>query len=112
MNIRKVRLTDEIRDLVGTCFQGGQLDDPRLHQVTVTGVKLSPDLQVASIYFRVYSDMNLDEILLGLRSATGFFKRKLARNLKIRRVPDLRYFYDKSVEQGSKIEQLIRQLHA
>ena len=107
MGLRKDRLADEIRDIVGACFRGGIMSDPRLEGVTITAVKLSGDLQNASVYYRVYSDDNIESSGKGLKSAAGFFRKKLADALEIRRVPELRFYYDKSIEHGSRIEELL-----
>lgn len=111
MAIRKDRMADEIRDLIARCFQGGQMEDPRLAGVTITAVKLSGDLQLASVYFRVYGDERaVDAAQRGLQSAAGFLRRRLADALDVRRVPTLRFFYDESIERGSRIEELLSKL--
>jgi ribosome-binding factor A len=109
MSARKDRLGDEIRDLLANCFAGDRLNDPRIQGVTVTHVKLTGDLQLASVYFRVYESERKDEVLKGLESCKGFLRKHLASGLDIRRVPELRFFYDESVEYGSRIEFLIEQ---
>lgn len=110
MSMRQQRLADEIRDVLAECFQGGLMSDPRLEQVTITGVKLSPDLQLASVYFRVYSDDVVNDASQGLTAASGFLRKELARRLTVRRVPNLRFFYDESIEKASRIEDLLRKL--
>ena len=110
MSIRKERLADQIRDLIAQCFAGGQLDDPRVKGATITHVKLSGDLQLASVYFRVYDEKTRDGVKSGLESCRGLLRRVLADHLDLRRVPQLRFFYDESVEHGAKIEQLLRQM--
>lgn len=113
MGLRKERLADEIRDLLAGCFLGGQMSDPRLEMVTITAVKLSPDLQLATVYFRIYGESTKDTIartIKGLESASGYFRKKLADALDIRRVPNLRFFYDESIERGARIEKLLGDL--
>ena len=113
MGLRQTRLADQIRDIMATTFSAGQLQDPRLSSVTITAVKLSSDLQVASIYFRVYEDGDLavDEARSGLERASGWLRRRVAEAIPdLRRVPALRFFYDKSVERGSRMENLLRKL--
>jgi len=111
MGIRQERLADEVRDLLAVCFTGGEMSDPRLENVTITAVKLSGDLQIASVYFRVMQGESSDSALAGLRSAGGFLRNKLATNLEVRRVPELRFFYDESVETGAHIEKLLAGLN-
>jgi ribosome-binding factor A len=108
MGLRKERLADEVRDIVANCFSGGQLRDPRLENVTITAVKLSGDLQLASVYFRVYGGKDsIEATEKGLCSAVTFLRRRLAQDLDLRRVPNLRFFYDESVERGSQMEHLL-----
>lgn len=107
---RKDRLGDEIRDIVAECLSGGKLNDPRLEFVTVTGVKLSADLQLASIYFRILDETKQKETRKGLESAAGVFRHRLAEELDIRRVPNLRFFYDNSVEKGANVDYLLEKI--
>lgn len=110
MGLRRERLADQVRDLLARCFQGGILEDPRLQAVTITGVKMSGDLQLATVYFRLYEGSDPKEALRGLRAASGFLKRELAKGLDIRRVPELRFFLDESLERASNIEELLKKL--
>ena len=109
MAIRKSRIADQIRDLLAASFLGGKLGDPRLEGVTITAVKISPDMQVASVYYRVYNDDRKEDALAGLLKASGFLKRNL-QSLEIRRIPDLRFFYDESLERAARIETLLGQI--
>jgi ribosome-binding factor A len=113
MGLRQERLADEIRDLIAGCFLGGQMGDPRLESVTITAVKLSPDLQLATVYFRIYGEVDdgmIQRATRGLESAGGFFRKRLADALDIRRIPSLRFFYDESIERGARIEKLLGDL--
>jgi ribosome-binding factor A len=113
MGLRQTRLADEMRDILAAAFTGGQLSDPRLAGVTITAVKLSPDLQLASVYFRIYGDepeKAATAAAAGLTSASGYLRRLLAEAFDIRRVPNLRFFYDESIERGSKIESLLAKI--
>lgn len=110
MGLRQERLSDEIRDLLAMCFQGGQLSDPRLKDVTITAVKATADLQIAKVYFRVYADSSQEEAKKGLESASGYLRKRLAEGLDVRRVPELKFFYDESIEHASNIEGLLEQL--
>jgi ribosome-binding factor A len=114
MGLRQTRLADEIRDVLAESFSAGQLSDPRVSQVTITAVKLSPDLQQASVYFRIYGEPNalaIAEAKAGLDSAQGFLRRRVAEAIRdLRRVPSLRFFFDESVERGSRIESLLSKI--
>jgi ribosome-binding factor A len=110
MGLRKDRLADEIRDIMATAFSSGRMNDPRLAEVTITAVKLSGDLQVASVYFRLFEKDHQKAALEGLESCKGFLKHKLATSLSVRRVPELRFYHDDSVEYGANIEELLARL--
>lgn len=113
MGLRKERLADEIRDTIAVCFTAGNMRDPRLENITITAVKLTADLQLASVYYRVMgADRPGPNVEMGLASAVGFLRRRVAEALDVRRVPNLRFFYDESVEYGSKIEGLLSNLNA
>jgi ribosome-binding factor A len=98
---------DEIRDIIAGCLTGGQMNDPRLQFVTITGVKLSPDLQLASVHFRVIDESTQSDTRKALDSAAGIFRTKLAKALDIRRVPELRFYFDTSVERGASVDAML-----
>lgn len=110
MGVRKDRLADEIRDLLGIIFSGGVLSDPRLEGVSITHVQLSGDLQVASIYYRSYSDIAQEDIQKGLERSASFLRKDLSGKLTVHRVPQLRFFFDVSIEKASRIEELLGEL--
>lgn len=110
MGMRQERLAEEIRDLLASCFLGGKMSDPRLEEVTITAVKLSADLQLAYVYFRVYDKSQQERAQKGLESAAGFLRKKLSNGLEVRRVPELKFFYDESIEHASNIEDLLKKL--
>lgn len=88
-----------------------KIKDPRLEMVTITGVKVSPDLKTARVYFSRFG--NAEEIrkgLEGLQSAAGFIKRELGPRMKLRHVPDLEFIHDSSFEYGDRIESLLKGL--
>jgi ribosome-binding factor A len=111
MKLRRERLGDEIRDLLGGWFSGGQLNDPRVQGMTITAVRLSGDLQLATVFFRTFCDLPLDEVQAGLRSVGGLLRHRLSGILEIRRVPALRFKYDESIERGERIEKIISVIH-
>ncbi len=112
MSKRKDRLADEVRDILASCLLGGQMQDPRLAGVTIIDVRLSGDLQIASVYFRVFGDMPHKKSLVGLQRATPFLRKHLAQTLDIRRVPELRFFFDESPERAARIDELFAQIKA
>jgi len=88
-----------------------KIRDPRLAMTTITRVKMSPDLKLARIYFSIYGGSSKSEsAALGFESARGFIKRNLARRLGLRYMPDLKFFYDDSLDYSFRIEKLLKNI--
>jgi len=85
-----------------------QINDPRVHLVTITGVELAGDYSHAKIFF-TRLDGKHDEALQGLEHAGGFLRSHLAHSIKLRVMPQLHFVYDASVERGSHLSRLIDQ---
>jgi len=86
--------------------------DPRLKEAIISEVKMSADLKLAKIYYTLPDRTNAQaDALAGFKSASGFVKRTLARELGLRYMPDLKFYYDDSFDYGAKIDSLIRSLH-
>ncbi|MCC7258156.1 MAG: 30S ribosome-binding factor RbfA [Gammaproteobacteria bacterium] len=86
----------------------GHVRDPRLAGVTVTGVSVSRDLSVARVYVALLSgDAFPEATLAALRSAAGFLRSTLARDLQIRMTPELRFFPDEALARSRALESLI-----
>lgn len=86
-----------------------EVKDPRLQGVTLTGVKMSPDLKLAKIFFTTRQEEEQTEVLTGLRKATGFIKRQIANRLQLRYIPALEFRYDETLETVNHLESLLRQ---
>lgn len=83
--------------------------DPRLTRATITGVSVSRDLRIAKVYFAIHGDANEKEaVLAGFEKAKGFIKREMARELGLRYMPDLRFFYDESFDYGDRINRVLQ----
>jgi len=88
-----------------------EVSDPRVGMVTVSHVDVTSDLKYAKVYVTrlngVESDQDVDECIAGLTNAAGFLKRGIAKRVEIRTTPELRFYYDKSLEHGFHIDELI-----
>lgn len=88
-----------------------EISDPRLFLVAVTGVKLTPDKKVATVFFSATGDETREkQALAGFKSAYGFIKRTLAHNLGLKYMPDIRFEVDKSIKYGQKIEEIFKNI--
>jgi ribosome-binding factor A len=88
-----------------------ELKDPRIGFVTVTGVATSPDLRTARVFVSVLgSEKKREKTLAGLEAAHGVLQARIARELRMKRTPQLTFEYDESVERGVRMSQLIDEL--
>jgi ribosome-binding factor A len=103
------RVNEAIREVLAASVL--ELKDPRIGFVTVTGVKTSPDLRHARVFVSVLgSESKRERSLEGLAAAHGVLQAKLARELRLKRTPQLAFEYDPSVERGVRMTQLIDEL--
>ncbi len=91
-----------------------EIKDPRLpHFITVSAVKVSSDMSVAKIYVTVLGEHVDEESTLALlNKASGFLRTALARSIKLRIVPQLKFVFDESIEYGNKLRELIDNVNA
>lgn len=88
-----------------------KVKDPRLANITLTAVKVSPDLRQAKVFYSLLGEEEKKaEAAVGLERATGFVKRELSKRLQLRRIPDLEFCFDSSLEYGSHIDRLLTDL--
>ena len=86
--------------------------DPRLRLVSVSSVRITPDLQVAEIGVSVTDpEQDRDDVLKSLRGAAGFLRSQLSRRLDLRHTPELRFHIDRGAEHSERIDQLLADLH-
>jgi ribosome-binding factor A len=109
VNDRMRRVNEAVREVVS---QGvGELKDPRIGFVTVTGVETTPDLRHARVFVSVLgSASKRDKTLAGLAAAHGLLQARLARELRMKRTPQLAFEYDPTVERGVRMTQLLDEL--
>jgi ribosome-binding factor A len=92
-----------------------RVKDPRVANVTISGVEVSDDLKHARVFFcvmgRVEDEGAKKNATLGIEKARGFIRLELGRRLSLRYVPELQFEYDTSFEYGDKIERLLKELH-
>ena len=89
----------------------GDLKDPRVGFVTITGVDTSPDLRHARVFVSVLGNERTRELsLTALQSAHGVLQARVSRELRLKRTPQLAFEYDPSVERGVRMSQLIDEL--
>jgi ribosome-binding factor A len=108
---RPDRVGDLIRQEISTLLSRGEVHDPGIGFITLTRVKVSPDLQVARVYYTSLGDPHARrETAKALERATPFFRRQVGGRLQLRRVPELEFRFDESIEHQDRIEQILRDL--
>lgn len=106
---RQARLADRIRVLIAERLEKG-LRDPRLGFVTITDVRVTGDLQHASVFYTVYGDDQARrDSSAALAAATGMLRREVGRQLGIRLTPSLEFILDGLPENAGHIEDLLRE---
>src|SRR5574341_975974 len=107
---RSDRVGDLLLEMISQLL-AREVNDPRIGPVTLTGTEVSKDLRHAKIFFSLLgSAENKAEVLAGLKSATGFIRAKVARDLKLRFVPTIEFVYDESQDEAQRIEELLNQV--
>ncbi len=111
-SMRREKLGDlliaEISDILLT-----RVKDPRLGFVTITDVEMTKDLRIAKVYFSVLgNETERANSIKALESARTFIQSEIGSRIRLRFLPELRFFLDTSLEYGARIESLIAQLHS
>ena len=103
-----MRQIDEVMRKVVSSAIASELEDPRIGFVTVTTVKTSPDLRSARVYVSVLGDeQERADTLAGLSSSHGKLQAAIAREVRIKHTPTLKFHYDESLERGVRLTQLL-----
>ena len=109
MSERLRRVNEAVRQVLSEGIS--ELKDPRVGFVTLTGVETSPDLRHARVYVSVLGSEDKQRRTLDvLEAAHGVLQARLARELRMKRTPQLAFHYDPSVERGVRMSQLIDEL--
>lgn len=102
------QLRAEISDLLAR-----EVHDPGIGFLTITQVTVSPDLQVARVYYTTLGDERARrDSARALGRATPFLRRQIGSRLRLKRVPLLEFFFDESIERGDRIERILNEIHA
>ena len=109
---RPARVGDQIREELSELLTR-EVKDPGIGLITITHVKVSADLQVARAYWTIMGDAkSRKETSKALERAMPFLRRQIAGRLRLKRVPELAFQYDESIERQERIEALLQQIHA
>lgn len=98
-------LTEEISKVISE-----EVKDPEVNFVTITAVDISSDLSYAKVYFTNLIDTDREKVTKALNNASSFIRGKLFGRVEIRKMPELTFIYDESIEYGKKIEKIIEEI--
>ncbi len=103
---RTRRINESLREVIADTIQR-ELSDPRLALVTITGVRATPDLAEATVFWTVYNRKARDGAAAALASATGVLQGRVGRELRTRHTPHLRFVFDEHQDQAARLTKLI-----
>ena len=107
-SIKNTRINGEVLKELSNIIRG-EIKDPRINPMTsVVSVEVAPDLKTCKAYIAVLGDEESQkDTIAGLRSAEGYIRRTLAKNMNLRNTPEIRFILDQSIEYGVNMSKLI-----
>ncbi len=110
MSIKQDRMSERIQGILSELLLR-EVSDPRLQHITVTEVKLDPELMFATIYVNALGDESREgQVMAGLQRAKGFLRREVSKRIQLRNSPDLIFHWDKTLARGEHLHHLISSL--
>lgn len=109
-SVRVLRVGEQVRHVLADILQRGDVHDDVLdhHMVSVTEVRMTPDLRHATAYVKPLLGKDEEAVLKALRTNTAFLQREIARRIKLKYAAKLKFIADDSFEEGSHIDALLR----
>ena len=109
-SVRVLRVGEEVRHALSAVLMRGEVHDPVLqsHVVSVTEVRMSPDLRHATAFVKPLLGKDEEAVLKALRTNTAYLQREVAKSVKLKFAPRLKFLADESFDEGSHIDALLR----
>lgn len=109
-SVRLLRVGEQVRHVLAGILQRGDVHDDVLarHVVSVTEVRMSPDLRHATVFVKPLLGKDEPEVLKALRTNTAYFQREVARHVKLKFAPKIKFIGDESFDEGTHIDTLLR----
>jgi ribosome-binding factor A len=106
---RQLRVGEELRHALAQLLRPGELRDPALRDadITVTEVRVSPDLRNATVFVMPLAGANAGEIMAGLKRSAPFLKVRIARTVELRQVPNIAFAFDTAFDSAARIAELL-----
>lgn len=110
MSIKQERMAGRIRDILSVLLMR-EVSDPRLEGVTVTDVKLDPELMFATVMVNALGEEERrDDIMKALQRAKGFLRREVASRVRLRNAPELLFRWDEGLERAERVNKIFDKL--
>jgi ribosome-binding factor A len=109
-SVRLLRVGEQVRHILSELLQRGEVHDETLakHLVSVTEVRMSPDLRHATAFVKPLLGKDEDVVLKALRTNTAFFQREVAARVRTKYAAKLKFLPDESFDEGTRIDTLLR----
>ena len=108
-NVKIERLNHTYQQVISDILMR-EVKDQEIKFVTITGVEVTSDLSFAKIYYTVLDEEKKESTKNALEKASPFIRTKLAEKVEVRHTPELKFIYDKSIEYGNHIEEIIKEI--
>lgn len=107
---RQLRVGEEIKRVVSNIFERGEIREPEVENavITVTEVRISPDLKNAKIFIITFNGENVENIIKILNESKWYFRKQLSKNMVCKFTPEVRFYKDDSFDEAFRIESLLR----
>ena len=112
-SVRLLRVGEQVRHALSELLMRGDVHDETLqsHMVSVTEVRMSPDLRHATVFVKPLLGQDEEEVLKALRTHTAFFQKEIARRVATKYAAKIKFLADQSFDEGGRIDQLLRDPH-
>ena len=112
-SVRTLRVGEQVRHILSEILQRGDVHDDVLasHMVSVTEVRMSPDLRHATVFVKPLLGQDEAEVLKALRTNTAFLQREVAHRVRMKYAAKLKFIADESFDEGTHIDRLLRSEH-
>ncbi|MFZ5748852.1 MAG: 30S ribosome-binding factor RbfA [Pseudomonadota bacterium] len=109
-SVRVLRVGEQVRHVLSEILQRGDVHDDTLarHMVSVTEVRMSPDLRHATVFVKPLLGKDEEAVLKALRTNTAYLQREVAHRVKMKYAAKLKFLSDESFDEGSHIDALLR----
>jgi len=109
-SVRLLRVGEQVRHILSEILQRGDVHDDVLatHMVSVTEVRMSPDLRHATVFVKPLLGEHEEKVIKALRTNTAYLQREVAARVKMKYAARLKFLPDESFDEGSRIDQLLR----